>query len=204
MVPLTHNTCLRLRDARDIDVLRSEPTVRVLMLKDARPNVDAPQDVRRMAFITDGESYTFVALRLRTSGDQDGWLYAGAAIRIKSMHRLPGGLTCPVAVESFCVNFADQAELDNVEMQDSPPLLMQTISASTTLTMDTDGDDPDHSLRNRFNDLALELQRERGRRKQLEHALADVCRDLIEGPLVPAAKDMFDALADLAEEVGVQ
>ncbi|KAH9896775.1 hypothetical protein C8Q73DRAFT_686986 [Cubamyces lactineus] len=205
MVSLTPNTCLRLRDARDSVILVSEPTVRVLMLRDAEPGVDAPPDVRRMAFVTDGETYTFVALA-QTSGHQDGWLYAGAAIKIKSMHRLPAGLACPVVITSFCINFADQVVSDTVEMRDSPSLMVQTISASTASTMDTDGHGPNQelSLRERIEELVGELDRERGRRRQLERALADVCKDLIEPPLVPAAIDMFMGLSDIANGIGEQ
>ncbi|KAI0659096.1 hypothetical protein C8Q70DRAFT_149605 [Cubamyces menziesii] len=96
MVSLTPNTCSRLRDRGDSDVLSSEPTVRVLVLKDVRPD-DAPEGIRRMAFITDGEDFTFVALS-QTSGDPDGWMYPGAAIRLTSVHRLPDGFTWSVSL----------------------------------------------------------------------------------------------------------
>ena len=59
-------------------------------------------------------------------------------------------------------------------------------------------------MRERIEELVGELDRERGRRRQLERALADVCKDLIEPPLVSATIDMCMGLSDIANGIAEQ
>ncbi|CDO77557.1 hypothetical protein BN946_scf184912.g56 [Trametes cinnabarina] len=210
MIPLTTHACMRLRNPEDEDILAAQPVVRVLVLEPCA----AGNGVAK-AFVTDGMSYTHVALtdlmwRVRNSAVP---VYVGAALKLTGLTRLPADSVCPVLAHSFELVFASNEELEDVAATsndpDSPTLMVRSISGGSTLTMDTEVDFAERTGPydlTRVQRLASELNEERRRRALLEQLLADVCRDLAADHgrgLLPSVVDMMEGLADLADEVAL-
>ncbi|KAI0746695.1 hypothetical protein C8Q80DRAFT_788991 [Daedaleopsis nitida] len=186
---LTLNTCQRLRDHSDEQVLSSEPIVRILVLRNSDSAGKAYE-----AFIYDGTDYAWVSLSAslnpRIVGDGYGYhkqLQIGSVAKLKSIIRpLP---------HTRCIGLVHDLEVVDFDASFGSSRFAWRDSESATSA------DPMGKEEHASRLLAeVKLQEERKRRVLLEGVLADVCRDLdSRNSLAPAAMQALKFIQDLAD-----
>ncbi|KAI9068797.1 hypothetical protein FKP32DRAFT_1671915 [Trametes sanguinea] len=197
MITPTPNACICLRNPQDGAILTSQPVARVLLLERA--------DSGSRAFVTDGITYADLAFSTITATQTPSMeLFVGAAVKLTAMTRLHPPSISPIRVDAFEVVF-DIEDNDG----DSPPLIVRSISNTSSAIMDTDDAEPGFAINDPptlYHQLLAELDKERKRVQLLERLLADVCRDIHlphvrPGRVEQITVDVLAAIAELGDEV---